>query len=246
MPVQPLEAASSARYSCAMSPIEAAFTRSGRSFETSTTSAPSAARFAATARMRLSPSVPRMPDGSVEVSTWLSSTRTVPCAIGIGWSRRPCATRRSSRTRSACRANQPSSGWSRLPSSSLTTTSGSTTSCSSKRASAPGSDSRTDVSSTKVFTRSSRRACLSDRDRAAGPGAGPFACRCAHRASRATDGLPAAGTDGRTRPTPWARATPQRQATSAASARGVSCSSSSRTNSPPSSSHRDSSRSPST
>ena len=52
--------------------------------------------------------------------------------------------------RSDCRANQPSSGWSRLPSSSPITTSGSTTSWSPKRSSAPGSESRTEVSRTNV------------------------------------------------------------------------------------------------
>ena len=59
-------------------------------------------------------------------------------------------TRRSSSMRSDCRANQPSSGWSRLPSSSPMTTSGSTTSGSPKRSRAPGSDSRTEVSRTYV------------------------------------------------------------------------------------------------
>src|SRR6202044_438272 len=46
--------------------------------------------------------------------------------------------------------NQPRSGWWRLASSSLITTSGTTTSCSAKREQAHGSDNNTDVSSTYV------------------------------------------------------------------------------------------------
>jgi len=47
IPVHPDWAGSSARYSCAVSPTDAAFTRSGRSLLTSATGMPSAARFAA-------------------------------------------------------------------------------------------------------------------------------------------------------------------------------------------------------
>ena len=52
MPVQPESTACSARYSSAVMPSEAAFTRIGRSFETTVTSWPSWARCIATARMR--------------------------------------------------------------------------------------------------------------------------------------------------------------------------------------------------
>src|SRR4051794_20460574 len=50
--------------------------------------------------------------------------------------------------RRAWRANTPSSGWCRLPSSSEMTTSGNTTSCSANRSIARGSASSTDVSRT--------------------------------------------------------------------------------------------------
>ena len=49
---------------------------------------------------------------------------------------------------SALRATYPSSGWCRLPSNSVMTTTGSTTSCSANLRSAPGSASSTLVSST--------------------------------------------------------------------------------------------------
>ena len=52
MPVQPESTASSARYSSAVRPTADALTRIGRSLETTTTSRPSAARLAATARIR--------------------------------------------------------------------------------------------------------------------------------------------------------------------------------------------------
>src|SRR5882672_2263488 len=58
--------------------------------------------------------------------------------------------RRSSRCRRAWRAKYPSSGWFRLASSSVMTTIGRTTLCSSKRVIAAGSASRTLVSSTYV------------------------------------------------------------------------------------------------
>jgi hypothetical protein len=66
MPVQPESSASSARYSCASRPIEAAFTRSGKSFETTVTATPSFARFAAHARIRESLSPSCSPLGSTE------------------------------------------------------------------------------------------------------------------------------------------------------------------------------------
>ena len=100
--------------------------------------------------MSLSPS--RKPDGSEAGSVWLSSTRIVPPSspTGTGSSRRPWVIRRSSSIRSADRAKKPSSGWWRLPSSSVITTTGSTTSCSANRLSAPGSASSTLVSRTNV------------------------------------------------------------------------------------------------
>ena len=52
MPVQPVSMASSARYSSAGRPTDDALTRIGRSLETNVTSAPSARRLRATARMR--------------------------------------------------------------------------------------------------------------------------------------------------------------------------------------------------
>ena len=142
IPVQPESTASWARYSSAGMPTDAAFTRIGMSLETSTTSRPSAERLRATARIRESLSTPssadvrRKPAGSTDRSLWFSSTCSVPPSspIGTGLSSRPCFTRRSSSMRSAWRANQPSSGWCRFPSSSLITTSGRTTSCSPKRA----------------------------------------------------------------------------------------------------------------
>ena len=152
IPVQPLSTASSARYSSAIRPTEEALTRIGRSLLTRTTSRPSAARLRATARMRVSLSPSWKPFGSTEVSLWLSSTRRVPpCSpTGIGSSRRPCCTRRSSSRRRALRAKYPSSGCDRLASSSTTTTTGTTTSCSANRNRACGSDSSTEVSSTYV------------------------------------------------------------------------------------------------
>ncbi len=155
MPVQPVETTSRAWYSSAVRPTAAAFTRSGMSWVTSTTgprpaARRSAARLSAQARMRVSlPSV-RKPAGSTSGSVWLSSTCSVPPAspIGTGASSRPCSMRRSSSVRNAVRANHPSSGWCRLPSSSEITTSGRTTSCSSNRVSDHGSDRRTEVSST--------------------------------------------------------------------------------------------------
>ena len=88
--------------------------------------------------------------GSASSSWWLSSTRSVPPSslTGIGSSSDPWRVRRSSRKRRLWRAAQPSSGWWRFPSSSVSTTSGSTTSCSAKRVTASGSARRTDVSMT--------------------------------------------------------------------------------------------------
>ena len=99
IPVQPESTGSSARYSWAGSPTDAALTRIGRSLLTSTTSSPSAARLAATERMRESLSPSRNPAGSTDGSEWLSSTRTVPpsAPTGISSSSRPCSMRRSSR-----------------------------------------------------------------------------------------------------------------------------------------------------
>ena len=105
MPVQPESTACSARYSSAVMPSDAALTRMGRSFETTVTSCPSFAMFIAMARMRLSLSPSRMPEGSTVGSVLLSSTRSVPPSpTGTGKSSRPCSTRSSSRWRSACRA----------------------------------------------------------------------------------------------------------------------------------------------
>ena len=142
----------SARYSSASRPTADALIRIGRSLETRVTACPSLARLRATARIRVSLSPSRKPDGSESASVWLSSTRIVPPSspTGTGSSRRPWVIRSSSSMRSAVRAKNPSSGWCRLPSSSVMTTTGSTTSCSWNRLSAPGSASRTLVSSTNV------------------------------------------------------------------------------------------------
>ncbi len=103
----------SPRYSSASSPTAEALIRSGRSLETSVTVAPSSARFFATARMRVSLSPSRKPDGSALGSVWLSSTRMLPPSspTGTGVSSRPFSTRSSSSIRSAARAKKPSSGW---------------------------------------------------------------------------------------------------------------------------------------
>ena len=99
IPVQPESTGSSARYSWAASPIEAALTLSGRSLLTSTTSSPPAARLRATDKMRESLSPSRNPAGSTEASAWFSSTLTVPPRMPTGSSASslPCSTRRSSR-----------------------------------------------------------------------------------------------------------------------------------------------------
>ena len=153
MPVQVGSLAWPWRYSSARRPTEAALTRSGMSLLTRVTSRPSAARLSATERIRASLLSVRNPGGSTPSSVWLSSTRSVPptSLAGTGRSSRPCRTRRSSSIRSDCRANQPSSGWCRLPSSSVMTTRGSTTSCSANRWNAAGSESSTDVSRTKAW-----------------------------------------------------------------------------------------------
>ena len=134
MPVQPLSESliASARYSSASRPTADALIRSGRSLETRVTSHPSLARLRATARIRVSLSPSRKPDGSESGSVWLSSTRMVPPSspTGTGSSSRPWMIRSSSSMRSAVRAKKPSSGWCRLPSSSVITTTGRTTSCS--------------------------------------------------------------------------------------------------------------------
>ncbi len=111
MPVHPESIACSARYSSVASPRDAAFTRIGRSFDTTVTAAPSLAMFMATARMRLSFPPVRIPDGRTEGSVLFSSTRSVPSSpTGTGKSRRPCSMRSSSRWRRACRAKYPISG----------------------------------------------------------------------------------------------------------------------------------------
>ena len=155
MPVQPESGGSSARYSCAVRPMEAAFTRRGRSLLTRTTSSPSAARLRATDSIRVSLSPSRKPGGSTWGSAWFSSTRMVPprSPTGRSASRRPCVIRRSSRCRSAWRAKKPSSGWWRLASSSVMTTTGRTTRCSANRPMAAGSASSTLVSRTYVRRR---------------------------------------------------------------------------------------------
>ncbi len=106
MPVQPLSTASSARYSSACSPMEAAFTRSGMSFETTVTARPSVDRFSATARIRESLSPSCRPFGSADMLEWLSSTRSVPpdSPTSMGKSSRSCSSRSWSRRRRACRA----------------------------------------------------------------------------------------------------------------------------------------------
>ncbi|CAI8286295.1 MAG: Uncharacterised protein [Cellulomonadaceae bacterium TMED98] len=68
IPVHPESTANSARYSSAARPTEAAFTRIGRSFETTVTARPSAARFTATAKMRESLSPTCKPLGRTD---WL-------------------------------------------------------------------------------------------------------------------------------------------------------------------------------
>jgi hypothetical protein len=82
-------------------------------------------------------------------------------------------------------------GWSRLPSSSLTTTSGQDHLVLVEAGQRPGSDSRTEVSRTNVFMRSSRRACLSE------PGPGRGAGRRPLRVQVRTSGLPSGPTDCR-------------------------------------------------
>ena len=77
MPVQPASDSwiCSPRYSAASRPTADALIRSGRSLEISVTSWPSLARFGATARIRVSLSPRRKPDGSDAASVWFSSTR---------------------------------------------------------------------------------------------------------------------------------------------------------------------------
>ena len=83
-------------------------------------------------------------------SWWLSSTRSVPPSslTGIGSMQRAVPGAELLEEAQARRAAQPSSGWWRLPSSSVSTTSGSTTSCSANRVTASGSASSTEVSTT--------------------------------------------------------------------------------------------------
>ena len=105
MPFQPLDTASSARYSSAAKPTTDALTRIGRSLLTTTTSRPSAARFAATARIRVSLSPSRKPSGSTPGSVWFNSTLSRPPSGNVtGRCSAPCVSRRSSSNRSAVRA----------------------------------------------------------------------------------------------------------------------------------------------
>ena len=106
-PVQPESTASSARYSSAARPIEAAFTRIGRSFETTVTVQPVVAR--GSARRRGCGSRCRRAAARSGSTLTCSSGSARPGAIrpsptAIGKSRRSCCTRSSSRLRSACRA----------------------------------------------------------------------------------------------------------------------------------------------
>ena len=106
VPVYPDSIANSARYSSAASPTDDALTRIGKSLLTSTTSAPSLAKFRATAKIRVSLSPSRRPEGRDSTSVWFNSTRTVPpdSPTGNGSSSRPCFIRSSSISRNACRA----------------------------------------------------------------------------------------------------------------------------------------------
>ena len=150
----------SARYSWASSPTAEALIRSGRSLETSVTRWPSLARLRATARIRVSLSPSRKPDGSdcgvgvVELDPERAALR----ADGDGLVEAPVDDAQVVE-RAQRRAGEVAElGVVRLPSSSVITTTGSTTSCSAKRLSAPGSASRTLVSRTYV-----RRVLLSGR-----------------------------------------------------------------------------------
>jgi hypothetical protein len=78
MPVQVGSLAWPWRYSSAVRPTDAAFTRNGMSLLTSVTSRPSAASPSATDRIRVSLESLRNPCGSALWSAWLSSTRRVP------------------------------------------------------------------------------------------------------------------------------------------------------------------------
>ena len=96
----------SPRYSSASRPTADALIRSGRSLLTSVTRSPSWARLHATARIRVSLSPSRKPDGSESASVWLSSTRMVPpwSPTETGSSSRPWVIRSSSSMRRAVRA----------------------------------------------------------------------------------------------------------------------------------------------
>jgi hypothetical protein len=74
-PVHPESTASSARYSSASSPTAEALTRIGRSLLTTVTRRPSAARFLATARIRVSLSPSRKPAGS---ASWVGVVELDP------------------------------------------------------------------------------------------------------------------------------------------------------------------------
>src|SRR3954470_5815792 len=102
----------SPRYSSASRPTADALIRSGRSLLTSVTRSPSCARFHATARMRVSLSPTRKPDGSESASVWLSSTRMVPprSPTGTGSSSRPLVELSSSSNRSAVLPKHPQRG----------------------------------------------------------------------------------------------------------------------------------------
>ena len=106
VPVQPESFTSSLRYSSACRPMAEAFTRMGRSLETTVTSRPSNAKFWATARIRESLSPERKPWGRTSVEMWFSSTRRLPPSepSGTGRFSEPCSTRSSSSRRRALRA----------------------------------------------------------------------------------------------------------------------------------------------
>ena len=150
-PVQPESVASSLRYSSASRPTTPALRRSGRSLVTTTTSRPSRPRLQRDGEDAVVVGVGASAAAAAPSSSWwFSSTRSVPPSslTGMGSSSEPWRVRSSSRKRRLWRAAQPSSGWCRLPSSSVRTTSGSTTSCSAKRVTASGSARRTEVSTT--------------------------------------------------------------------------------------------------
>ncbi len=144
--------ASSLRYSSASSPTIAALSRSGRSLVTTVTVVTLGGQVAGDGQDAVVVVVAaRATWGRPARSWWLISTRSVPPCVVDRQSGGQRAVRECAAPRAAAapaRAVQPSSGWLRLASSSVSTTNGRTMSCSSKRVSALGSASSTDVSST--------------------------------------------------------------------------------------------------